>query len=334
MVIDLKDDMKMLQPVVAKMAAPFQELDPVQYKALGVAIMRNFREYGREMTVTALRDTFKSGRLDLDDVDPKLLNEDPRLSATLAGLSRADVDQRIVDLATLLSDWSRGGQYEDFVDGHHTVNFENDFVYVETEGLQGDKALATVAQLIVVYRITQEMYFSGLERRKVFLVDEVRKMLGGFSEQDLAMLHMVTDLYLRVRKYNGAMGSATQSMAHYLETAAARSIYDGADFKIWLFHQQDAIELLASKRELDMNEGMKFALKSMETTSPHYKDCYIKSTLGSGPARIFMDPFTRLLFSNRAEDNVPIDQRVAAGMTYVEAIDDLIAARQAGGGVQ
>jgi len=306
---DIKDDMQMLLPMASKMASPKSDLLDVQYKALGAMIMALFAEYGPDMTITAIRDRFKGQKLNSEFED-------------MVGTSAQD--QRLLDLATLLGDFSTAGTYEDYFDGRANVDFDNDLVYVETEGLQGDEALRVVVQMVMVYRITQEMYRTNYERKKLLLIDEARKMLGGFSVTDTAMLQMVTDLYLRARKRNGAVGAATQSMGHFLETKASRSIFDSSDFKIWLYHEADSIEYLSNMKELDIDEPMKNALKAMSNDNPYYKDVYIRSPMGSGPARIFQDPFRRLLFSNRAEDNIPLDQRIAAGMDWGEAVEDLI----------
>jgi conjugal transfer ATP-binding protein TraC len=54
---------------------------------------------------------------------------------------------------------------------------------------------------------------------------------------------------------------------------------------------------------------------------------YIYSPVGEGIARLPLDPYTRLLFSNRLEDNKPIDERRASGMSIDEAIADLLRER-------
>ena len=243
----------------------------------------------------------------------------------VAGASR--FDQRFADLATLLGDYSKGGTYEDYFDGPATVDFEKDLIYIETEGLQGDESLRVVIQMVMLYRITQDMFRTDYARKKVLLIDEARKMLGGFTQTDTAMLQLVTDLYLRARKRNGAVGAASQSMGHFLETKAARSIFDSSDFKIWLYHESDSIEYLANMKELDIDESMKHSLKAMSNDNGFYKDAYLRSPMGSGPARVFQDPFRRLLFSNRAEDNIPLQDRVNRGMSWGEAVSDLMQER-------
>ena len=57
---DIKEDMQMLLPMASKMASPRADLLDVQYKALGAMIMELYQQYGAAMTVTSIRDRFKS----------------------------------------------------------------------------------------------------------------------------------------------------------------------------------------------------------------------------------------------------------------------------------
>jgi conjugal transfer ATP-binding protein TraC len=53
----------------------------------------------------------------------------------------------------------------------------------------------------------------------------------------------------------------------------------------------------------------------------------LHSKIYKGVIRLLLNPSKVLLFSNRAEDNNPLDERMAAGMSTAQAIDDLLAAR-------
>ncbi|MFN4266416.1 MAG: hypothetical protein ACK4F8_11800 [Aquabacterium sp.] len=61
--------------------------------------------------------------------------------------------------------------------------------------------------------------------------------------------------------------------------------------------------------------------------SGYYKEWYVHSKLFRGVIRLMMNPSKVLLLSNRSEDNNPLDERLARGMSVSEAIDDLLASR-------
>ena len=112
---DIDRDMAMLTPVIAKMASLSAPLEEVQYKAINAGILRVWRAYGKDMTITALRDLFKTGTLE----DLEIHN-----------------DIRIKDLAIMLEPYTRDGQYARFFEGRANFDFSNDFMVIENEELK------------------------------------------------------------------------------------------------------------------------------------------------------------------------------------------------------
>ena len=58
-----------------------------------------------------------------------------------------------------------------------------------------------------------------------------------------------------------------------------------------------------------------------------FSEVYISSPVGEGVARNILDPATHLLFSNKLEDNAPIDALRAQGLSIDEAITELLRQR-------
>jgi conjugal transfer ATP-binding protein TraC len=56
-----------------------------------------------------------------------------------------------------------------------------------------------------------------------------------------------------------------------------------------------------------MDEPKKRLLNSLRTEPGVFSEVYISSPVGEGVARNILDPATHLLFSNKLEDNAPID---------------------------
>ncbi|MBL8157644.1 MAG: type IV secretion system protein TraC, partial [Anaerolineae bacterium] len=89
----IKEDIDMLKPALAKMCSMGRTLEEVQLKALGAMALKLYKEYGRDLTITGLRDAFKTGSM------PEL------------GLNG---DQRVKDLAVMLNPYTRDGEYARF----------------------------------------------------------------------------------------------------------------------------------------------------------------------------------------------------------------------------
>jgi hypothetical protein len=82
--------------------------------------------------------------------------------------------------------------------------------------------------------------------------------------------------------------------------------------------------MLDRKGRLTMDEPKKRLLNSLRTEAGVFSEVYISSPVGEGVARNILDPATHLLFSNKLEDNAPIDELRAQGLSIDEAISELL----------
>ena len=83
---------------------------------------------------------------------------------------------------------------------------------LELEELKAKKDLQMVVLLIIMYRITREMYFFR-SRKKIVIIDEAWDLLSGGATGEF-----IEAGYRRARKYKGAFMSATQGVDDYYAT--------------------------------------------------------------------------------------------------------------------
>lgn len=300
----IDDDVAMLQPVVAKMASPHQNLDPAVYATIATIIKEEFAKKGRSMTITDVRERYREGRIYPD----------------------RPVDQRFLDLYDMLAPWCRGGVYEKWFDGPANIDFSNEFIAYETQDLEANPHLHGVIRKILMYKTTQE-FLQERKRRKIFILDEAKEDLAGHGEDDKASAEFLENLYLRVRKYGGSAITASQDVAHWMASAAGRSIFNQSDFIFMGSQSETSIAAAANSDSFIMDDQLKRLIAGLTGESGYYKEWYIHSKIFRGVVRLLLNPSKVLLFSNRAEDNNPIDERIAAGMSTPDAINDLLAAR-------
>jgi conjugal transfer ATP-binding protein TraC len=304
-IVDINEDIDMLVPAISKMASMSRPLDEVQYKAISAMVLKLFREHGNELTVTALRDAFKTGTIEELGV-----REDPRIR----------------DLAVMLNPYARGGQYERFFEGRNNVDFTNDFVVIENEELKRRPDLHAVVNILLLHQITGEMYLTR-NRRKVLFIDELKQQLGDIGADDPVKAAVVEEAARRARKYGGSLGTATQSADDYYGSAQMEAAFNCSDWVFLLRQKPESIEMLDRKGRLSMDEPKKRLLNSLRTEPGVFSELYISSPVGEGVARNILDPATHLLFSNKLEDNAPIDELRAQGLTIDEAIAELLRRR-------
>jgi conjugal transfer ATP-binding protein TraC len=308
---NIERDMAMLTPVIAKMASLSAPLEEVQYKAINAGILRVWRAHGKDMTITALRDLFKSGTI-----------EDLEIRS----------DTRIKDLAIMLEPYTRDGQYARFFEGRANIDFSNDFMVIENEELKRAPDLHAVVNMILLYQITQDMYLSrerGDHRKKLLMIDELMQQLGEIGTDDPVKARVVEEAARRARKYGGSLITATQGADDYYSSKQMETAFQFADWVFLLRQKKESIELLERSGRIVMDDAKKRLLNSLRTEPGVYSEIYIYSPMGEGVGRLILDPHTLLLFSNRHEDNQAIDERRARGLSIDQAIAEVL--RERGG---
>ena len=304
-IVDIQEDIDMLVPGIAKMASMQRGLEEVQYKAISAMVLKLFREHGCELQISALRDAFKTG--------------------TIQELGVVN-DPRIKDLAIMLNPYAKGGQYARFFEGRNNVDFSNDFIVIENEELRRRPDLHAVVNILLLHQITGQMYLTR-NRRKVLFIDELKQQLGDSGADDPVNAGVIEEAARRARKYGGALGTATQSADDYYASAQMEAAFNCSDWVFLLRQKPESIELLDRKGRLSMDEPKKRLLHSLRTEAGVFSELYISSPMGEGVARNILDPATHLLFSNKLEDNAPIDALRAQGLSIDEAITELLRQR-------
>jgi conjugal transfer ATP-binding protein TraC len=300
LVEDIDEEMELLQPLLAQMVSPREPLDGFRFSTLGTAIKKVWAAKGRAMTVTDVQQLLATGQLD-DEVP--------------AG---SEGDRRLKDLAAMLLPFTRDGAYGRWFDAGKPIDFNSDLIVLELEELKAKKDLQTVVLLIVMYRITREMYFSR-ERKKVVIIDEAWDLLSGGATAEF-----IEAGYRRARKYKGAFMSATQGVDDYYRNPAAKAALDNSDWMFLLRQKPESIEMMDKLGQVAMDDGMKRLMQSLRTEHGAYSEVFIHSPAGQGVGRLIVDPSTLLLFSSRAEDFSAIQAKRDAGMTVGEAIEAVL----------
>jgi len=297
LVEDIDEDMELLQPLLAQMISPREPLNGFQYSTLAAAIKHVWTDKGNAMTVTDIHDLLATGHLDAES---------------------QEADRRLKDLAAMLHPFTKDGAYGRYFTGDATIDFSNDFIVLELEELKAKKDLQTVVLLIMMYRITREMYFNR-DRKKIVIIDEAWDLLSGGATAEF-----IEAGYRRARKYKGAFMSATQGVDDYYRNPAAKAALDNSDWMFLLRQKPESIEMMDKLGQLTMDDAMKRLLQSLRTEHGAYSEVFIHSPAGSGIGRLIVDPYSLLLFSSRAEDFNAINQKRARGLSVSESIDAVL----------
>lgn len=286
---DLDDEMDMLKPLIAQMMSPDEDLSSWEKSTLEQAITTTYKRLGNKMTLTDLADYL------LSDED--------------------GADKRRQDLGVMLFPYTRDGAYGKYFDGEANMTFRNDFTVLELEELKSKKELQSVVLMIMMYRISQEMYLSR-DRKKVVLIDEAWSLMtsGGTAE-------FIETGYRRARKYGGAFGTATQSYEDF--KGGAKAALANADWTITLRQKVESVVAMEQANTLNIaNDAYrKRIINGLKMIEGKYSEMFISSPIGSGVGRFMADPFKQILFSSKSEHYESVKGYRDQGCDIVEAVD-------------
>lgn len=303
LVRDIKEDMGFLLPILVEMASPNEGLSDFAQSVLqahAIFCLKKAKENNTVATVTDLVNSLSRG----------LVN--PEKSST--------PDRRVTDLAVQLSPFARDGAYGRHFDGRSTVNFNNDFIVLELEGLKGRKTLQSVVLLCLIFLITQDLTTGDKHTRKMVVIDEAWDLLSHKHAGNF-----IQNGYRRARKQNASFITITQSFADYYQNDTARAALENADIRFVLRQKEESLRFMESQKKVAFSPWEMNAIKNIRMREGEYSECLF-STPDTVPAllQIRFDPFSRLLYSSRATDVARIEALMQKGFGVTEAISSIL----------
>ena len=303
LVRDIKEDMGFLLPILVEMASPNEGLSDFAQSVLqahAIFCLKKAKENNTVATVTDLVNSLSRG----------LVN--PEKSST--------PDRRVTDLAVQLSPFARDGAYGRHFDGRSTVNFNNDFIVLELEGLKGRKTLQSVVLLCLIFLITQDLTTGDKHTRKMVVIDEAWDLLSHKHAGNF-----IQNGYRRARKQNAPFITITQSFADYHQNDPARAALDNADIRFALRHKAESLRFMESPNHVALSHRQMTVKNNISVPDVDYSACHVL-TPDPLPALFDnrFDPFSRLLYSSRATDVARVETLMQKGLSVTEAISTIL----------
>jgi len=135
--------------------------------------------------------------------------------------------------------------------------------------------------------------------------------------------NVIEEGYRRARKYGGSFTTITQSVMDIAQFGDVGDvIFSNSAFKFFL--QADDYEKAKGKNLLDYDDFTMRILKSVRSVRPKYSEIFMDTPIGSGVARLTVDPYSYYLYTSDAGENAEMSSMVKSGMTYAEAVDAMV----------
>lgn len=322
---DIDRDMEMLKPLMAQMISPSRPLSDYELAQLEMHLRSVWYDHGRTGTISQLANSLKNN-CSMGGPNPQ--QDDPDWKDKVLQMPYEErqkfCDPRIRDLGVQLFPFTEDGSYGKFFAGPANINFTSNFIVLELEELKAKKDLQAVVMLLLMYRITQDMYVSDRKTPKLVIIDEAWDLMSSGSSGSF-----IEAGYRRARKYGGSFFTATQSVADYFKSETAKAAFENADWMFLLRQKAESVEMLANSGKFIMNDYTKSMLRSVTTQSGAYSEIFVRGgDLPPAIGRLFPDPFSLMSASSRADDFEAVRSYTNQGMSTADAIEAVLLDRQ------
>ena len=286
------DGLAMLKPILSLMAAPKEGTTDLEDTYLEQALQDAWDKKQNSATIT--------------DVAKFLLKRSDSVATTLG---------------ERLHPYTEKGSYGRFFNGTANIDLSDSLVVVEMEELKERKDLQSVIVQMVILQIANSIYMGDRKTPSCLILDEAWDMLRGAQSGVF-----IETAARRLRKYFGGLIVGTQSINDFYATPGAQAAFDNADWMCLLSQKDESIELLKNSKRLSMDPAMERTLRSLHTEQGKYAEIMIKGPKGFAVGRLFLDDFSKVLYSTKADEFAAVQSLVDQGLNLKEAIQKISSA--------
>ena len=293
------DGLAMLKPILSLMAAPKEGTTDLEDAYLEQALQNAWDKKQNTATIT--------------DVANFLLKRSDPVAKTLGKRLRPYTDRGTY--GRFFHDSQTLGFPQPDRGSRTSIDLSGTLVVVEMEELKERKDLQSVIVQMVILQITNSIYMGDRKTPSCLILDEAWDMLRG--KQSGVFIETAAR---RLRKYYGGLIVGTQSINDFYATPGAQAAFDNSDWMCLLSQKDESIEMLKSSKHLSMDPSMERTLRSLHTEQGKYAEIMIKGPKGFAVGRLFLDDFSKVLYSTKAEEFTAVQTLVNQGLSLKEAI--------------
>ncbi|MBY0501705.1 MAG: type IV secretion system protein TraC [Alphaproteobacteria bacterium] len=280
------DGLAMLKPILSLMAAPKEGTTDLEDTYLEQALQDAWDQKQNAATIA--------------DVESFLLKQPDPVAITLG---------------KRLYPYTEPRSYGRFFNGKANIDLSDNLVVVEMEELKERKDLQSVIVQMVILQITNSIYMGDRKTPSCLILDEAWDMLRG-AQSDV----FIETAARRLRKYFGGLIVGTQSINDFYATPGAQAAFDNSDWMCLLSQKDESIEMLKNSKRLSMDPAMERTLRSLHTEQGKYAEIMIKGPKDFAVGRLFLDDFSKVLYSTKADEFAAVQSLVNQGHSLKEAI--------------
>lgn len=297
---DIKHSAEGIVRLLTVLASPTEPLDGVCEAILQKAVMDAWEK--------------KQQGARIDDVHNYLTHPD----VNGAFSDKPTIISRLAELAMLLETyctWGPDGEY--FNADNPTLDGETRFAVLELLSLEDKPKLLSSILFSLILAIQEKMYHSPRDLKKVCIIDEAWRLLGGSNPH---AARFIETGYRTVRRHRGSFITITQGIKDFSASKEAEAAWNNSSTKITLLQDARAFKQYLSDNPDQFSDMEKEVIRGFQPAlQTGYSSLLISAGEFSSFHRLFVDPITRAMFSSRGEDFAYMQSAQKAGATSEEA---------------
>ncbi|MEY3106608.1 MAG: hypothetical protein RIT35_774, partial [Pseudomonadota bacterium] len=278
------DFLSLLQPIIAKMAAPKRGTTDIEDSIIASCLQEVWRKSGTEGNITHIIEALKEVKSKTSD-----------------------------KLAQMLFQYSGDGNFGRFFEGQANVDFKNKLTVIEFDDLRERKDLMAVIMQMLSVQIMTQIFKGDRQQRFAIIFDEAWFCLEHFPS-------LLANLARTVRKYNGSLILGTQSVNDFFTCDTAKSILENAGWLLMLKQKKESVALLLESKKLSLDKTQVSLIESLNVVPGKYSEVLISSSSGYVVGRLMLEPFSKILYSTSPKEFHAVENLLKSGVGVTEAI--------------
>lgn len=189
---------------------------------------------------------------------------------------------------------------------------------LELLSLEDKPKLLSSILFSLILAIQEKMYHSPRDLKKVCIIDEAWRLLGGSNPH---AARFIETGYRTVRRHRGAFITITQGIKDFSASKEAEAAWNNSSTKITLLQDAKAFKQYLADNPDQFSDMEKEVIRGFQPAlQTGYSSLLINAGEYSSFHRLFVDPVTRAMFSSRGEDFAFMQKaQKEAGATAEEA---------------
>jgi conjugal transfer ATP-binding protein TraC len=228
-------------------------------------------------------------------------------------------DRRKADWIDYLYKYTTQGASPEVFNKPSMLDPKASFICIETEGVPAD--LKNPVTMALTIDIDHRIILAESARPKAFVIEEVGATLKNLNSE--ALRHKIEEGAATYRKKGATLITITQEVEEFFHSPLLQVIYNKSELKI-IMRQGDSFAVFAKEKELFHEADIEQIKRFRKSSEARFSTFLLKNGNATSIHHLYLDPYSKVLTSTKAEDMAAIKAYRKEGCTVSEAIEKVM----------